>query len=315
MSERRQVLTPDALLMMDTIDRTGSFAAAARELGKVPSALTYSVRQLEEALDVLLFDRRSRQAKLTAAGEELLHEGRLLLKQMDAVANRVQRVASGWETQLTIAIDNAVAPSAVFDLIEAFYALNPPTRVKIRHEVLNGTWEALVSGQADLAIGVPGDRQASSSNIRFEPLGDLEFVLSVAPHHPLASAPDPLSTGTLALHRIIAVADTARDLQPLTIGIQPGQDVLTLPSMSAKLEAILRGLGCGFLPEPIVRAHIDAGRLIRKHVDQPPRLATVHCAWRQQSTRPGHALDWWLQQLGRPATRTALLSRHGDLQL
>ena len=49
--------------MMDTIARTGSFAAAARELGKVPSALTYSVRQLEDALDVLLFDRSSRQAR------------------------------------------------------------------------------------------------------------------------------------------------------------------------------------------------------------------------------------------------------------
>jgi DNA-binding transcriptional LysR family regulator len=66
--------------MMDTIARTGSFAAAARELGKVPSALTYSVRQLEDALDVLLFDRSSRQAQLTAAGEELLREGRRLLQ-------------------------------------------------------------------------------------------------------------------------------------------------------------------------------------------------------------------------------------------
>ena len=46
---RRNALTPEALLMMDTIARTGSFAAAARELGKVPSALTYSVRQLEDA--------------------------------------------------------------------------------------------------------------------------------------------------------------------------------------------------------------------------------------------------------------------------
>ena len=75
MTDRRHALTPDALLMMDTIARTGSFAAAARELGKVPSALTYSVRQLEDALDVLLFDRRSRQARLTAAGEELLQLG------------------------------------------------------------------------------------------------------------------------------------------------------------------------------------------------------------------------------------------------
>ena len=69
---RRDALTPEALGMIDAIARSGSFAAAARELGKVPSALTYSVRQLEDALDVLLFDRSSRQAKLTAAGEELL---------------------------------------------------------------------------------------------------------------------------------------------------------------------------------------------------------------------------------------------------
>ena len=67
MADSRNVLTPEALSMMDMIASTGSFAAAARELGKVPSALTYSVRQLEDALDVLLFDRRSRQARLTAA--------------------------------------------------------------------------------------------------------------------------------------------------------------------------------------------------------------------------------------------------------
>src|SRR6476619_6418845 len=135
MTESRNVLTPEALAMMDVIARTGSFAAAARELGKVPSALTYNVRQLEDALDVLLFDRRSRQARLTSAGEELLREGQLLLQQMNAVANRVQRVASGWEAELTVAVDKAIAPHALFDLIEAFYQLKPPTRLRMRSEV------------------------------------------------------------------------------------------------------------------------------------------------------------------------------------
>src|SRR6476469_1060378 len=109
MPDRRAALTPEALSMMDTIARTGSFAAAARELGKVPSSLTYSVRQLEEALDVLLFDRRSRQARLTAAGDELLSEGRRLLEEIDAVANRVKRVAPGWEAQLSIAVDGVMS--------------------------------------------------------------------------------------------------------------------------------------------------------------------------------------------------------------
>ena len=122
-------LTPDALSMIDTIARTGSFAAAARELGKVPSALTYSVRQLEEALDVLLFDRRSRQAKFTAAGEELLNEGRRLLAESQAVAQRVRRVASGWETQLSVAVDDVISRLTLFELCEAFYALDPQGRI------------------------------------------------------------------------------------------------------------------------------------------------------------------------------------------
>ncbi|MDE2076835.1 MAG: LysR family transcriptional regulator [Burkholderiales bacterium] len=314
MTDRHHVLTPEALLMMDTIDRAGSFAAAARELGKVPSALTYSVRQLEDALDVLLFDRRSRQAQLTAAGQELLREGRLLLQQMDAVANRVKRVASGWEAELTVTLDKAVAPKALFDLIEAFYALNPPTRLKMRSEVLTGTWETLVSGQADLAIGVPGDR-IGHPGIRVEPLGEIEFILCVAPHHPLAKAPTPLDPCVLAQHRIVAVADSARGLEPVTVGILPGQDVLTVPSMAAKLEAQLRGIGCGFLPTAMVQPYLDTGRLVHMPVDHPPRRSKIHYAWRTPSGQPGHALGWWLQQLESPTTRHALLDLHEGLIL
>ena len=75
MNIARDVLTPESLNMLQTIARLGSFAAAARDMGLVPSALSYRVRQMEDTLDVLLFDRSSRQARLTAAGEELLSEG------------------------------------------------------------------------------------------------------------------------------------------------------------------------------------------------------------------------------------------------
>ncbi len=312
--DRHHALSPDALQMVVTIARTGSFAAAARELGKVPSALTYSVRQLEDALDVLLFDRRSRQAKLTAAGEELLREGQLLLQQLDAVANRVKRVASGWETELTVVVDKAIAPHAVFDLMETFLALKPPTRLKMRSEVMTGTWEPLLHGEADLAIGISSDR-LSAPDIRCEPIGKHHFVLAVASHHPLAQEPEPLSASVVAQHRIIAVADSAKRLPPATTGILPGQDVLTLPSMAAKLEAQLRGMGIGYLPEPMVRAHVAAGRLVRKEVEGPPRAFETHYAWRQTTAQPGMALTWWLHQLASPKTRRALLDLHEGLIL
>ena len=116
MQTPRDWLTPEALLMLQTIDQKGSFAAAARALNLVPSALTYRVRQLEDALDVLLFDRSARQAVPTAAGRELLREATRLLDDMDAVANRVRRVATGWEAVFTVAVDSIVSRSVVMDL-------------------------------------------------------------------------------------------------------------------------------------------------------------------------------------------------------
>jgi DNA-binding transcriptional LysR family regulator len=327
MTERRNVLTPEALAMMDTIARTGSFAAAARELGKVPSALTYNVRQLEDALDVLLFDRSSRQAQLTAAGEELLNEGRRLLAEMDAVANRVRRVATGWETELTIAVDGVLSQRTIFELCEAFYALNPQgvagqgsggpgTRLRLRSEVLAGTWEALLSGQADLAIGVGvGAQSTAPAGIESAVLGDLEFVFVVAPHHPLAAAVAPVTDAELLRQRAVAVADTAQRMSPQTVNLLPGQDVLTVHSTEAKIEAIVRCMGCGFVPEPMARCHIDAGRLVVRPVARARRAAALGYAWRcgtgpkGQRAPLGLALQWWLGQLESPATRKALLER------
>lgn len=319
MPAARNALTPEALAMVDAIARSGSFAAAARELGKVPSALTYNVRQLEEALDVLLFDRSSRQARLTAAGTELLAEGRRLLTQVDAVANRVKRVAAGWETQLTVAVDGVVSRITVFELCEAFYALDGPgTRLRLRSEVLAGTLEALTSGGADLAIGC-NLGASPPTGLRSMPLGEMAFVFVVAPHHPLAKRSEPLSDAELLGHRAIAVADSAQRLAPLTVNLLPGQDVLTVASMPAKIEAHLRGLGCGFLAEPMVREHIRAGLLVARPVQRQLAPVRLACAWRSEQTEdgrdvpPGRALAWWLQQLETPATRQALLERHAGL--
>ncbi len=319
---RSHALTPDALAMMDTIARTGSFAAAARELGKVPSALTYSVRQLEDALDVLLFDRSSRQAQFTAAGTELLVEGRRLLQETDAVANRVRRVASGWETQLAISIDDILSTPTVFELVQAFCEVRdqpaepampggPPTRLRLRNDVLTGTWEALVTGQVDLALGV-SSQHLNPGGIELRPIGDVQFVFCVAPHHALARETAPLSDAQLVHHRAVAVADTAQRLAPMTVNLLPGQDVLTVPSMRAKLEALLRCLGCGFVPEPLARAHLEAGRLVRKETARQTLGANLHYAWRAErgALGLGKALQWWLAQLESPTTRRALLERH-----
>ncbi len=311
MQNSRNVLTPDNLCMLQAIAETGSFAAAARQLGLVPSALTYRVRQVEDALDVLLFDRSTRQARATPAGQELLREGARLLDDVDAIAERIRRVATGWEPQLTLSVDGAISPATMLELIEAFYALAPPTRLKWRDGILGGTAEALISGQADLAIGVTLDALSPNvAGLQSAPLGELRFIFVVAPHHPLAKLPEPLSDATLRAHRMVAVADSARR-SSTTVGILPGQDVLTVDNMSAKLHAQLRGLGGGFLPEPMVRDHLQVGHLVQRHVARPSRGVAMGYLWCAPGrTGPGRALQWWLTQLQSAVTRKALLENH-----
>ena len=307
MTHPRDVLTPAALSMLQVIAETGSFAAAARAINMVPSALTYRVRQIEDALDVLLFDRSSRQAQLTEAGTELLREGATLLAEIDAVANRVKRVATGWEPQLTIAVDSVIDRATVMELCTDFFRLNPPTRLKLRSETLSGTLAALISGQADMAVGVVMDDN-TRTGLQREPLGTLSFVFAVAPHHPLALLPEPLSDEVIRRHRAVAAADSIQKGSSLTIGLLTGQDVFTVPDMSTKLDAQLRGMGAGFLPTCLAQPYVDTGRLVVKRVERAPQQIHANYAWRKSGkTGNGRALQWWLDQLQTPVTRSALL--------
>lgn len=310
MSTPRNVLTPDALAMLQVIAETGSFAAAARAANMVPSALTYRVRQMEDALDVLLFDRSSRQAKLTEAGAELLREGSVLLAEIDAIANRVKRVATGWEPNFTIAVDSLIDRATVMELCATFLKLNPPTKLKLRSETLSGTLEALTSGQADLALGVVLDT-GTKTGIQREPLGAVRFVFTVASNHPLAPAPEPVPDEVIRRHRAVAIADSALRGMSLSIGLLTGQDVFSVADMPTKLDAQLRGLGVGYLPTCLAQPYIDTGRLVVKGVERAAQQVQATYAWRKSGKAgQGRALQWWLDQLQAPVTRSALLGEH-----
>lgn len=309
-AQARSALSAENLALIDAVARLGSMAAAARELGMVPSALTYRVRQIEDALDVLLFDRSARRAVITPAGAELLRAGEFLLHEFDAVAQRVKRVATGWEPQLTITADALISRTTLFELCEDFYATGAPTRMRLRSENLTGTLESLQAGVADLALGITGE--VSGPGLQTAPLGAVPFVYAVAPHHPLAAFPGNLCEEDIRAHRAVAVADTTQRGRAASYNLLPGQDVLTVPTMQHKLEAQLRGLGVGFLPLPMAQPYIAAGRLVVKTVQQTDRQIRLLYGW--HATRVGRdrgrALHWWLERLKPATTREALLHHH-----
>jgi DNA-binding transcriptional LysR family regulator len=301
-------LTLESLELIDTIARRGSFAAAAAELGRVPSAVTYAARRLEADLDVLLFDRAGYRARLTAAGEELLREGRHLLAAAADLTRRVQRVAAGWERELRIALDTVIPFDRFLPLLDGFCAL-APTQVRITEEVLGGTWDALLAGRADLAIGASQEGPVPhrlSVGYRSEPLGSVPLVFAVAPTHPLAALPSPVASAEIRRHRQVVVGDTSQQLAPRTSGLLGAVDVLAVPTMSAKIEAQMAGLGCGYLPLNRIRDALARGALVVRETDQGERSSVLSVAWRQDAR--GKAVAWWIESLRSSATRAALVA-------
>jgi DNA-binding transcriptional LysR family regulator len=284
----------DALLVLDAVDRLGSFSAAANELFRVPSTISYTVSKLEQDLDVKIYNRLGPKVVLTSAGQTLLNEGRNLIKAAEDIENRVRRVATGWETELTIGMDTIFSPSSLVNEINDFYKVAPLTKLNFLHESLSGTWEALLDRRVDLLIGAAGEGP-SGGGYKTKQIGTMDFVFVVSPNHSLATVQEPLGKAELAKHRAIAVSDSVRKLPPRSVGLLQGQEILAVPNMNTKLAFQIAGLGFGFIPTVMARDAIAQGQLIIKTVAEPRPAEVLHIAWRTADN--GEGLKWWLNKM------------------
>lgn len=293
----KTALTLEALQVIDAIERKGSFAAAATVLHRVPSALSYTVQKLEQDLGVTLFRKEGRRAVLTTAGRHLVERGRLLLQAADTLAADTRQIATGWEPQLRIAIDTAVALGDVLPAIAALYDQQPAIEVTLTTEVLGGTWEALLEDRVDLVIGgieeMPGHK-----GLRCEPWQTIRHVFVAAPGHPVCQAPQPLTQDTIKAHRAVIIRDTSRNNAPLSRGILNPQQFIEVPDMAAKVEAQRQGLGVGYVPLASVTQAITSGALVELSVEEQRAPETTFLGWR--STYRGRALSFLIDTLRLP---------------
>lgn len=298
-------LTLDALETLDAIAEKGSFARAAEVLHRVPSALTYTVHKLESDLGVAIFDRSGKRAVLTPAGRELLERGRELLRQAEDIEARIKRAGQGWETRLTIAVDDIVPMEKLFPLISEFDNLQCGTRLRFTQEVFGGAWDALIDRRADLAIAAPGD-PPSGYGLQSREWCRAPFVFACAPTHALARAKEPIAADAIARHRAVVVADSSRRLPARSAGLQPNQDMLVVPTLRAKLEAQAAGLGAGYLPQYLAEPAVKARRLVLRKVRQDREGPLLRIAWRAEDE--GQALRWFREAVLKDAALKTFLS-------
>lgn len=272
-------ITLEMLQVLDAIDKRGSFAAAAEQLDKVPSALSYIVQKLEEQLEVTIFQKQGRRSVLTPAGKHLLNEGRHILSAVNQLTDKTRAIATGWEPKLRIAIDTIVDSALVFEVFNEFLLAHPSVEIDVSEEVMNGAWEALIEDRVDLLIGAPHPIP-QQKGIHAQTMSSFDPVFVVSPKHPLAKAIQPIANSEIAKHRTVVVHDSAQTSIPWTAGIITESKYFYVPNMEYKIKAQLNGIGCGFLPRSRIQHLIDAGKLVELEIEYPRKEFPISIAWK-----------------------------------
>ena len=277
------MISLETLQAIDSIDRKGSFSAAAEELFRVPSALTYTIKKTEEHLNIKLFDRSGQRAILTPAGKLVLERGRDILRQLKRLQEQAQEIENGCESQLRIVVDTILPLEPLWPLIKDLQDQHPWLNVQIQEEALSGSWEALVNDRADLMIGATGDEPAGGGWHK-QSIGEISTQLYCSPDHPAAQLSQPINRSELQSFTHIVVNDSAHHLPARDIGLLGLQQALSVATMAHKLQALVAGMGISHLPYHLAKASLQQGLLQHLATDADTYSQTFFMAWPRENT-------------------------------
>lgn len=284
-------ITLEALHILDAIERRGSFAAAANELDRAPSSLSYQIQKIEQDFDIMIFDRSGHKANFTEAGKLILERGRAILAATEKLVNDASVLANGWELDITLAYDGIIPVNNFFQMVNDLGNVSS-TRVKLQEEILAGCWESLNTGRADLLVCPKLD--TLPQDVKAEVIGNMEMVWVAAPDHYVHKRSGKFDEQAREKYRIIAIADTAREQPAITVNITQRQPRLTVTNFAAKVDALKIGLGIGTLPKALATELIEQGAL-KAITDVDSQSIDIILAWKRNKI--GEAKSWCIQYL------------------
>ena len=276
---------PEQVPLFLAVLDSGSFSAAARQLGRVPSAVSMAIAQLEAELDLQLFDRSGREPRPTAAARALEPQARLLAAQLQQLNQQALALHQGLEERLTFAIAPELLSTAWADALVPLVQEFPALTVEVLAAPQDDALELLHAGRAQLALVF--ERPAIDGREDFQEMGQETLVAVMAPqfapwrtalatHAPGPPSPQ-LSVDQLAATRQVLVA--SRDPRQTDPRFVFAHQQWRTDSHQAALSLISTGLAWGWLPKGLVEAHIAAGTLLEIPVQNLSNGTTLFVDW------------------------------------
>lgn len=280
----------DSIHVLKVIAQTGSFSEAAKVLHRVPSAISYTAKKMEEELGIALFERSGGHVQLTHAAKYILTQGDWILQGLQDLRREAIRVSEGVEREFTIALNYIVNPKPIIKLLSIASTAFPTTEFSVRTEVYNGAWDALYEGRADLVIGAP-QNPPWNDGITTDFLGEVEWVFLTAPQHPLAEIAEQLNTIQLRRYPAIVVHDSSIALQHKKTWALKGQKVIYAADLKMALEMIAAGLGIGFIPRSFACNALKKEIVVEKSIAEHKQPVKLYYARR---TQPENSISYFL---------------------
>ena len=299
-------LTLDQLEVLETIDRLGSFSAAARHLGRATSAVSYAIKSLESALDVELFDRSGHRAELTRSGRLVLAEANEVLTRARGIESLASRLQGGWEARLAVVIDGVISLEPAMRGLKRFTARDLPTTVELRLDYLGGVQERFESARADLMLTV--DTIAEPGFV-VRPLSPVQMVLATHRDHPLAAHKRTLSRADFhkAVELLIAPVH-ARELPHIRKMFMDGPHVFELSDFYSKRQALLSGVGFGWMPRHLIDDVLNSGDLVVLDFDEGANHRLIPQLVHRREIALGRAAEFFVELLEEEFARDSVAS-------
>lgn len=233
----------------------GGYAQAAQALYKSQSAVTYAVQKIESQLSLKVFEIQGRKAVLTPTGQMLYRRALALVGEAGDLEQAARRLSAGWEAEIHLAVEILFPTRTVLASLARFGEESPRTRVELVESVLGGTSDALLTGQADLAIcpqvppGFLGD-----------PLLQVSVVAVAHRDHALHRLGRELSLRDLADHRHVVVRDSGAKRDRKAVSVEVDQR-WTVGTIASSIQAVSLGHGFAWLPSAQIADELASGLL------------------------------------------------------
>lgn len=282
--------TLDQLQIFLSVAETGSFSAAARQLKRAQSVISYAISNLEIQLEVPLFERGiARQPQLTEAGRALLPDARRIVSDLHALQSRARGIQQGLEAEVTLALSTMVPADAMVETLRAFREHYPTVALNLRIGELGMVMDLVANGTADIGLG--GAPVKANDHLTTEKIGYSSMIPVAAPQHPLVQ-----------LDRALTLIDVREEVQLVVTdasGLTQGRDfnvlsyrIWRVSDIHTKRLLIIGGLGWGGLPAAMVRDDITEGRLVPLLLDAYQQGEYPIYAIHRTANPPGPASRW-----------------------